>query len=118
MSEEKLANLRSKKPTQNQLQERKTWLNLVQRGEAKKLEDIPRHVLECAVLCRFFKFEKRTATSLNRRVERKMIRRCKARSDTLLTTFIDRSIDRSIDLVFSPCKQASQTQVNKIALSD
>ena len=60
----------------------------MQRSEAKKF--IPRQELEDEI--DLMKFEKRIATNVNRRVERRMARRCKARSDILLTTFVDRSM--------------------------
>ena len=89
----------------------------MQRSEARKLEDIPRHELN-GILCRFFflrKFEKKTVTNTNQIVERTWERKMpdsrsyKTRWDTLFTTFIDRC---SIFTLY----QASQTQMNKIAL--
>ena len=73
LPEEELANLRSKNQNQNTSKSTKTWLKVLnewklQRIEARKLEDIPRHELD-AILCRFLlKFEKKTVTNTNQKV--------------------------------------------------
>ena len=54
--EKELDNLRGKNQNKNTSKITRTWPNIfrvVQRNEARKLEDIPRHELD-AVLCRFF----------------------------------------------------------------